>query len=444
MEGNNNNAGCYTITANLVDTFAGIDGSPAQLRIRKNVSISVCRKTGTILSIESCNSRKSVNELDPDSRNFFTPGFVDTHVHAPQYSFTGSATDKPLMGPEGWLESYTFPAERSMANNAKAKAVYNKLVEKLLRSGTTTALYFGTIDNEPNEILAQVCAARGQRACIGKVCMDINSPHDYCETTSQSLEATKKFIDFVKSTDSFENGMLLPVITPRFIPTCSIALLQGLGKLAKSENVLVQSHLSESNDEVAFSAALHPSFKSDAELFDSCGLLENSVMAHCVHCTDEDLVLMKKRGCSIAHCPLSNFFFANGILDARRIQRSGVTLGLGTDVAGGYAPTMLSAMRNAVIASLALQKRKQNNVTWVDALHLATRGGADALRMPQIGRFDVGMKFDAILWNPAPTVDVFEGDTFATSVEKTLNIGDDRNIAGVWVNGIQRISVSAT
>jgi guanine deaminase len=145
------------------------------------------------------------------------PGFIDVHLHAPQYSYTGTATDRPLME---WLEHYTFPAESSHNDNlAWAEEVYSKLVRRLLANGTTTAVYFATMHARPAMVLADVCCNMGQRALIGKVNMDRNSPSNYIETADESIASTELVIAHIKSKGLPE--LLIPVITPRFVPTCT-------------------------------------------------------------------------------------------------------------------------------------------------------------------------------------------------------------------------------
>ena len=145
------------------------------------------------------------------------PGFIDVHLHAPQYSYTGTATDRPLMD---WLEHYTFPAESSHNEDLVwAEEVYTKLVRRLLANGTTTAVYFATMHARPTMLLADVCFRTGQRALIGKVNMDRNAPDNYVESTDESIAATELVIAHIRSKGSPE--LLLPVITPRFVPTCT-------------------------------------------------------------------------------------------------------------------------------------------------------------------------------------------------------------------------------
>eukprot|EP00877_Chromochloris_zofingiensis_P000040 jgi/Chrzof1/10036/Cz04g24270.t1 len=231
-------------------------------------------------------------------------------------------------------------------------------------------------------------------------------------------------------------------------------MLHGLGRLAAKYQAHVHSHISESIDQVEFSASLHPHAANDAAVYHEAGLLTSrSLFAHATRITDDALQMMATAGAAISHCPLSNFYFGDGLLDVTKAMHLGVKVGLGTDIAGGYSPSMLQAMRMAVINSRALRaaalmhaasdadltKLKQAAViTWEEALYLATMGGAHALGLDStIGSFAVGNQFDALLIDTKATgcFDVFPHEGPAQLLEKFLNNGDDRNIAQVFVQG---------
>jgi len=151
------------------------------------------------------------------------PGFIDTHIHAAQYSYSGTATDRPLME---WLNHYTFPAERRLADERIAARVYSAVVERTLRGGTTTALYYATIHVPATKILADIAMHKGQRAFIGKVCMDRNSPSDYSETTAEALAGTEAFIQVFSASTL---GLLLKTLSCLSHP--SVCLLPFLLQL---------------------------------------------------------------------------------------------------------------------------------------------------------------------------------------------------------------------
>jgi guanine deaminase len=173
-------------------------------------------------------------------------------------------------------------------------------------------------------------------------------------------------------------------------------------------------------------------------------------MAHGVHLSESDLDLMKQKGAAVAHCPLSNFFFAGGSLQCRRLMERGNKVGLGTDIAGGYSPSLLNSSRMAVVASRALEHEaiaRKDDCTGSDqvldyrhAFYLATLGGAQALGLEDsIGTLAVGFEFDAIVLSaevPSP-LQVFDTDGVEDIFQKLCVLGDDRNVKSVYVQGCQ-------
>ena len=406
------------------------------------------------VALKQENPSATVIHLDP--HEFLCPGLIDLHIHAPQYSFTGTATDRPLTGPDGWLETYTFPAEARLGQEPHTcKTVYGKLVKQTLAQGTTTAVYFATLDLKPCQTLVEICQKHGQRALIGKVCMDRNAPPNYCQSTQQNIDETRALIDFIyqkagrrsKSSHKSPLPLILPLITPRFIPTCTPSLLSQLGDLAQEHNCHITSHISESIDEVAWSKHLDETEdngggRSDAVIFQQHGLLtDQCIMAHGVHLSETDAALMKEQGSAVAHCPLSNFFFAGGSLPCRRLlMERGNKVGLGTDVAGGYDSSILHSARTAVLTSLGLEHASGmsgiHKIDYRHAFYLATLGGAQALGLEdRIGTLKVGMEFDAIVLSPSSNVDVFDTDTPADVFQKLVNLGNHQNIKKVFVQG---------
>jgi guanine deaminase len=361
------------------------------------------------------------------------------------------------MGDNGWLETYTFPAEQRLGHDLEhAKHVYQSLVYTLLNNGTTTAVYFATLHVQPCKILVDTCIQNGQRAFVGKVCMDRNSPANYVQSCEQNIQQTRELIEYIHETcgrerDNTTLPLVLPIITPRFIPTCSTELMSALGDLTAEYQCHVQSHISESLDEVAFSRELDREDnplsvpRTDAAIFDAHDLLtDRCVMAHGVHLTRTDQKLLKDRGASVAHCPLSNFYFAGGSLPCRKMLENNNKVGLGTDVAGGYSPSMMNSMRMAVIASRSLEhadiltnvastrpsSSDQHSIDYRHAFYLATLGGAEALGLQdRIGTFAVGMEFDAIVLSAVEnSAQLFDTDRTADIFQKLCTLGDDRNI----------------
>jgi guanine deaminase len=462
--------------------------------------VMVVNCNGIIVSLSSkavfIERYNSFDKFDPEivmkcnlQTEFICPGLIDLHIHAPQYSYTGTATDRSLMGTDGWLETYTFPAERRLGTNTElAKQVYTNVVQTTLQNGTTTAVYFGTLHKQPCQVLVDCAIQNKQRAIIGKVCMDRNSPNDYCHSTEQNIQETIDFIQYVhdkvgvvvRSTSNSNDKhvvlpLVLPMITPRFIPTCTPQLLTQLGTIAKKYNCHITSHISESIDEVEYTHYIDKTndggdgIRTDAEIFYSHNLLTNQcIMAHAIYLNNNDIQLLQQTQTGIAHCPLSNFYFAGGSLPCKSLLKQGISIGLGTDVAGGYNPSIFHSMRMAVLASRSLQHTynfyKQNNdksiqeqtsntiiidddpsIDYRHAFYMATIGGANVLGLQDsIGTFAIGMEFDALVLSASTSsnsnIHIYDGiDSIADIFQKICVLGDDRNIRNVFVQGHQVI-----
>ncbi|EFJ44340.1 hypothetical protein VOLCADRAFT_65103 [Volvox carteri f. nagariensis] len=371
-----------------------------------------------------------------EASQYFVPGFIDTHVHAPQYHYTGTGTDVPLME---WLRKYTFPAETSFQDLDAARQRYSLLVKRFLANGTTTAMYYGSLHLQPNLVLVDSIERLGQRAVVGKVNMDRHSPDDYIENTSDGLRDAEAFVTY---TLDKKCSRIQPCITPRFIPTCTPELMKGLAAIASKYGCHIQSHISECCGEVNCVREMHPDYASDAAVFEEMGLLTSrTVMAHGTLLSDEDIRHLARRGTAVSHCPLSNFIFGDAFFKVNHALSLGLKVGLGTDVAGGISPSMLSAQRMAVVNSRCLRAHKlaKDVITFKEALWLATVGGAQALDMSdRVGTFEVGKEFDALLVDTnlggtSGPFDVFPGEDDDQRFEKFINLGDDRNLIEVYV-----------
>lgn len=338
---------------------------------------------------------------------YLMPGLIDLHVHAPQWPQLGLALDRPL---EEWLQAYTFPLEARYADAGYARQVYESLVDGLLANGTTTALYFGTIHLAATQVLADICLRRFQRALIGRVAMDHpeQCPAYYRDPSAGIAESeTRGFIGYVRSMAGNESGLVLPAITPRFIPSCTHELLQGLGRLARETGCHVQTHCSESDWEHQF--VLDRYGVTDTAALDRLGLLSRrTILAHGNFIDGPDVARILEAGAGIAHCPLSNVYFSDAVFPLHRVLEQGVHVGLGTDISGGASPSILDNARQAVIASRSLEsgvdarlsraarRAPGSRIDAATAFWLATAGGGIALDL-RIGLFREGYQFDAII-----------------------------------------------
>ena len=381
--------------------------------------------------------------------HYVLPGLIDLHVHAPQWPQLGKALHLPL---QDWLLQCTFPLEARYSDTAFAERVYTSLVETLLANGTTTAVYFATVHLESTLRLADICLAKGQRALVGKVAMDDpeQCPDYYRdESAAAAIAGTRDLIAYVRALPGNEGGLVRPVITPRFIPSCSDPLLEGLGALADESGCPVQTHCSESDWEHAFVLERHG--KTDTRSLDDFGLLRRgTLLAHSNFVSGDDMDLIGRARAGIAHCPLSNYYFSNAVFPLRAALDKGLRVGLGTDISGGASPSILDNCRHAVNASRALEDgvdpaldaagrgRPGSRVDFRTAFWLATAGGAAALDLP-VGRFEPGCPFDAVLVDtrgPGSNLMVWpEADGLEDILQKIVYNAGREDIRKVWVEG---------
>lgn len=376
------------------------------------------------------------------------PGFVDCHVHAPQYAQLGQALDVPL---EVWLEKYTFPLEARYADLDFARPRYEALVSDLLASGTTTAVYFATVHREATALLADICIDKGQRALVGKVVMDdpAGCPDYYRDASAEAAVVdTRAVIEHIHAHPDNAAGRVLPVITPRFIPSCTDEALEGLGQLAAETGCHIQTHCSESD--WAHGHGLARFGQTDSVALDGFGLVgRRTVLAHGNFITIDDMALLARRGAGVAHCALSNVYFAGAVFPLKAALERGVHMGLGTDISGGPSASMLDAQRMAVAASRLLESgvdpelpvarrgRPDSRIDLATAFHLATAGGGEVLDLP-IGRFEPGCHFDALMIDTSAAaggIRLFEKMPPLDLLEKVINTANRANIAAVWVDG---------
>lgn len=396
---------------------------------------------GTILEIGPVTGPVPEGTPDLRARGVLIPGLVDCHVHAPQFPQLGAALDVPL---EDWLVRYTFPLEARYADLAFATRVYEALVRRLLSAGTTTALYFATIHGPASLRLAETCLAMGQRALVGRVAMDHpeGCPAYYRDADAEaSVRDTATFIAAVRALPG--NALVEPVVTPRFIPACTDAALTGLGRLAADTGTAVQTHCSESDWEHGH--VLERCGMSDTHALDGFGLLtRRTVLAHAGFIDETDMDLIRARGSGVAHCPLSNTYFAGAVFPLARALEKSVRVGLGTDISGGPSAFLLDNARAAVAASRMLETGVDPGrapdvrgvtgarVDFRDAFWIATTGGADMLDLP-VGYFAPGRQFDAVLMRTpdADLVDHSDDDL----LQRVVMCAQEADVLTTWVAG---------
>jgi guanine deaminase len=283
--------------------------------------------------------------------------------------------------------------------------------------------------------------------------MDSLSPDYYQDHSAEtSVHDTEVTIEYIKSIDpNYE--IVSPIITPRFAPSCSAELLTGLGKLAKDTGLPVQTHISENVGEIALVKELFPGHAHYTATYDAHGLLgPRTILAHAVHLSEDERATIAARKSKVSHCPVSNSSITSGAARVRWLLDGGIDVGLGTDMSGGYSPSILEAARQALLVSrhVAMQPAHGDpaKLSVEEVLYLATKGGAKCVGLEsKVGGFEVGMEWDAQLIAMSivsedgegdeefGAVDIFGWETWEEKLAKWVFNGGDRNTRNVWVRG---------
>ena len=357
------------------------------------------------------------------------PAMNDLHVHAPQYRNQGIAMDLELLP---WLQNYTFPEEMKYADMAYAERMYRRFVRDLWRFGTMRACVFATIHTDSTRLLMRLFQEAGMGALVGKVGMNRNCPEGLSERVDDMVAGYESLISEFNGEPM---SLVRPIITPRFIPSCSSEMLQACGQLADKYQLPVQSHLSENKDEIAWVQELEPESTSYGDAYDRYGLFGQTptIMAHCVWTDGDELALMKRRGVVVAHCPTSNFNVASGMAPIRRFLDEGLQVGLGSDISGGHDLNIFRMMVYAIQVSKMhyQQNHERAFLSLSEAFWIATKSAGRFFG--RVGSFEPGYEFDALV--------IDDGDlnhdhySLLHRLERYIYLGDDRQILHRFCRG---------
>ena len=356
------------------------------------------------------------------------PAMNDMHVHASQYRNQGLAMDLELLP---WLQNYTFPEEKKYADAAYAERMYRRFIRDLWRFGTMRACVFATSHTDSTRLLMNLFKEAGMGAMVGKVVMNRHCPPELTETVEQMVEGYEALIAEFNQPDD----LVRPIITPRFIPSCTPEMLQACGNLAAKYQLPVQSHLSENLSEMALVQTLEKESTSYGDAYNRYGLFGQTptIMAHCVWTDGAELELMKQNDVMIAHCPTSNLNIASGLAPIRRFLDEGLRVGLGSDISGGHDLSIFRMMMYATQVSklLYLQNHDKPFLTLSEAFWIATKSAGHFFG--RVGSFEPGYEFDALVIDDHD----LNHDHYSLlhRLERYIYLGDDRQIVHRFCRG---------
>lgn len=361
------------------------------------------------------------------------PGLCGLHMHAPQFSFRGLGMDLELLD---WLNTHTFPEEAKYNDLEYADRAYSDVVEELKRGPNTRACLFATVHPPATELLMDKLERSGLVTMVGKVNMDRNCPDSLRESDAmRSAAATRRWLD--RCNGKYRNTT--PILTPRFIPSCTDELLRELAIIAREYDLPVQSHLSENQSEIAWVQTLRPDSRGYLDAYIRCGLFDPrrpGILAHCTWSDNNEVALLKRRGIFVAHCPQSNTNLASGIAPVRAFLKNGLSVGLGSDVAGGCHTSIFRAMADAIQVSKLRWRLVDDSLaplTAAEAFYLGTKGGGAFFG--KVGSFEEGYELDAVVIDDNALRAPFDL-SLSERLERAIYLSDDRHIHQKYVRGI--------
>lgn len=358
------------------------------------------------------------------------PGLIDAHAHYPQTGIVASWGARLIE----WLERYTFPEEARFGDPAHAAEVAAAHLDLLLAHGTTSVASFCTSHEASVDAFFAAAEARGMRVAGGLTAMDRHVPEPLRDTAQAAHDRSAALIARWHG-----RGRATYAVSPRFAPTSTPEQLEALGALwAANPSCLVQTHLSEQLEEIAWVARLFPDAPDYLGVYERFGLLgPGALFGHAIHLTARERARLAEAGAAVVHCPTSNAFIGSGLFDTARARREGIAVGLATDTGGGSSFSMLRTMAAAY---------EMGQLTSDGALHpaqllwLATEGSARAMRIAdRVGRIAPGMEADLAVLDLASTPAIARRARRAEgpweAIFPTLMMGDDRAVRATYLQG---------
>ena len=387
-----------------------------------------------VIGVYSSLPKEYQKELIEDYKGkLIIPGLIDLHVHAPQYTYRGLGMDLELIE---WLNVNTFPEESKYKDNEYALKAYSIFTDDLLHSSTTRACIFATVHKEATLLLMDKLEETKLITKVGKVNMDRNCP-DYIKESS--VNSYLDTLSWVEECNNRNYSFTSPILTPRFIPSCTDEILDKLKEIQVKYHLPVQSHLSENLSEIEWVKELCPSARNYGEAYALHALFGGedcpTLMAHCIYSNDEELALMKKNGVYIVHCPESNINVRSGIAPIRKYLDEGFNVGLGSDIAAGTTLNMFKAVEETIKASKMRWRILDQNYKWLseqEGFYLATKGGGKFFG--KVGSFEKDYEFDAVVIDDS-RIRHANKLSLKNRIITAIYLSDERDIVAKYVKG---------
>src|SRR5713226_6904978 len=391
-------------------------------------------KDGTITGVGEGSPPPGENGQFIDAQErVLMPGLVNAHTHLYQVLLRAVWENLPLFP---WLKRIYGAAEVLLASHFYAGSLLGCL--EALKGGVTTICEHNFLNPHPDCARETVRAIRdsGLRAVFARTIMDSGEVVPLCvrERPEQAFKLIEELLSEQKIISqnltehriSFMTGPNTPPIntTP--------ALLKEIRSFANRNSIGISAHVAESLSilESVRKQQMRSGVVEYLQDFEIPG--RDTVFAHCVHISKEEIQILRATGTSVSHNPVSNMMLGDGIAPVIEMLRAGVNVALGTDgAASNHSQDLFETMK---VASL-LQKVHHRDPSVIDpftVLRMATIGGAQALGLEKIcGTVEVGKRADLILVDVGSVHNQPINDFFS----QLIHCAKSTDVSTVIVNG---------
>lgn len=359
----------------------------SSILIKDTTVISQETKKASILIVDDTIQEisNSLNDSDAEkvidgSNKISMPGLINTHSHVAMTLLRGVGDDQSL---QTWLNDYIWPKEANL--NDELVYLGSKLaMAEMIKTGTTTFndMYFYM------EETAKAVDESGMRAVLGYGMIDLFDE----EKMKSELKVSEQLI---KNCHNTCDNRITVAVAPHAPYTCSEELLIKSKQLADKNDLKLHIHVSETKKEV--DDITKDKGESPFKYLDNIGVLDsNTIAAHGVWPTSDEMDIIKEKDVSIAHNPSSNMKLASGIAPISEYLEKGINVGIGTDgVSSNNNLDMFSEMKLTAFLQKVNLLDPQVLPT-KDTFNMATKNGANALGI-NAGVLQEGKLADMIL-----------------------------------------------
>jgi guanine deaminase len=403
--------------------------SPDECEVSPNSVVRI-DDDGKIATVGS--GRTDAKDVFGDERCWIIPGFIDAHLHLPQWDRRGIDG----LSLFNWLDRIVYPAEARLKDASLAEKLAEDFVTGMLANGTTTVAAFGSPFAEATDRVFAVFQRRRHRALYGMMLNDVNCPEELRAETDRALDESR---GLCAKWHGVDDGLLQYAFSPRMAICCSEKLMRGAAALAEMLNCHIQTHVAESHAELAAVREHYPDQFDDVDVFAEMGLLTpRTLLGHGVCLSEPQRKQVAEAGTAVVHCPTANLFLESGLMDYVSHRRAGIRMALGSSIAGGYEPFMpqvaVACLQTAKGVKVHALPRGSHSVPMpAEAWWLLTAGGAEAINLgDRIGKIEAGYEADLLVVRPEPWINDLPRDQQISALLYTIR---PQHIEHVFIRG---------